>query len=263
MRPADSRLPPSPPLPLVPSPPPPLAPTSAPRGGDPPTLGSGRGDPVQSQQSPDHQPPHGDQPGLGVGVSSSLLYNPGGVRHPGASSQETVYGAPAQGGICPGGAALATPILPRPLRSKSDTGGAPGRRGASPEKERSRALGLGAPSSFSTPSPTCSLTQGGLCDSAGSRAGLRTKRTTSGNFLQWPRCPPPARTPPPGWVVWADAVTAVPGAGPPGPGGSRARRQTRVRGFFQGRGFRGARFASRSESPWSRSFLLANFAGGI
>ncbi|XP_030618017.1 collagen alpha-1(III) chain-like [Delphinapterus leucas] len=39
----------------------------------------------------------------------------------------------------------------------------------------------------------------GLTDLTGSRAGLRNKATTSGNFLPWPRCPPPARPLPAPW----------------------------------------------------------------
>ncbi|XP_043298655.1 translation initiation factor IF-2-like [Cervus canadensis] len=128
--------------------------------------------------------------------------------------------APTRSGIHPGGGALATPTVPPPLQSKSD--------------------------------PRWRAEKGRLGDPAGSRAGLRNKPTTSGNFLRWPRCPPPAPSPPPGWVLGADAVTADPGAGPPGPGGRRARRWRRLRGFFQGRGVRGARrhLARPSQPSW-------------
>lgn len=183
--------------------------------------------------------------------SSALFYNPGGVQYPAASSRETVYAALARGGICPRGAALAPLMLPRPLLSKFDAGGIARPVGDGRAKRKSRALRLRVPPSLSTLTPTSSPRRRGLCDSAGSLAGLRNKRTTSANFLLWPRCPPPAPFPPPGWVVQADAVTAFPGAAPRGPGWSQVRRQTWVRRFFQGRGFRGARFASRSESPWS------------
>lgn len=191
------------------------------------TLGSGRTDPMQGQQSPNQQPPHGAQPWWG---GSAPFYNPGWVGYTAASTQEIVYAAVTRSSMCPGGAELATPALPPPLRSEYDPGGAPGRRGMSKEKEkkpRSRTRGAPAPS---PPDPTSSPRRGGLCDLVRSRAGLRNKPTTSGNFLLWPRCPPPAPSPPPGWDLRADAVTAVPDAGPPGLGWSRVRRQARARG---------------------------------
>lgn len=191
-------------------------------------MGSGRADPVKGHQRPDEQSPHGDQPCFRR-VSSVPFYNPGGVRSP---------AAPIRSGTHPGGALLATPTVPPLLQSKSDPRWRAGKaRGEQGRRGRSRSRGAYP---LSAPTPT-SPAQGRLGDPAGSRSGLRNKPTTSGNFLRWPRCPPPAPSPPPGWVLGADAVTADPGAGPPGPGGRRARRWTRLRGFFQGRGVRGAR----------------------
>lgn len=176
------------------------------------------------------------------GMSSALFYNPRGVWCSAASPGESLRSS-GPGRYMSGRGRSGDPNPSSSASSKSDPAARPEGEGRAKRKRRRRALGLGAPPSLSTPTPTSFPRQGGLRDPAESRAELRNKRTTSGNFLLWPRCPPPAPSPPPGWVLWADAVTAAPGAWPPGPGPSGARRQTRVQGFLQGRRFRGARLA--------------------
>jgi hypothetical protein len=176
-----------------------------------------------------------------VSFPSVLLYNPVGSGTPRLSPRRQASRLGVRGVLCPGGAALATPVLPPALLSKCDPGGAPGRQGVSEEKEAkpsSRTRGASLPP-LAPPTPTSSPRQGDLCDPARSLALLRNKRTTSGNFLRWPRCPPPA---PPRPLVGFSRPTQSPPFQAPGPQDPfRADRGSKrgCRGSFRGAGFGG------------------------
>ena len=171
-------------------------------GVTPQTLGSDRADPVQGHQRPDEQFPHGDQPCFRRGSLPYCFiilmgFGPPRLRPGAVFTRE---------GRCWRPRPFLLFFSPSPI-----PGGAPGRRGASNETEEKPLSVLGR---LPPEHPNSDFSRAGPPRRSGRvGAGLLNKPTTSGNFLRWPRCPPPAPSPPPGWVLGADAVTADPGAG--------------------------------------------------
>lgn len=139
----------------------------------------------------------------------------------------------------PVGAALATPTLLRPLLSKSDPGGAPGRRGGSQEKEKSRTLGVGAPPSLTPqlrllPGRAASAMRPGRGPGYGLKGQLQ-ETSSSGHVARPPSPPRP--------LVGSSGRTQSPPFQSPGPRGRAGAESSGRCGC--GNSFRGAGFGGR------------------